>query len=183
MSDFTKEELALGERMFDMQPDSPWTAFCEARELFGSMSLERQQELHDVVAKQRSAKLCAEPIQRGFTYEVRLYVSIPLAWAALLKQSAEHHYDYKCREAGHHGVVNGLYNTACDGEWPSVHPVTWSDLDLTTKVAEQLEYSTKDHALIRAIRTWLRETMNAIARQRNACMELPGTADLTKELA
>lgn len=54
MSDFTPEELALGERMFDLQPDSPWTAFCELRELFGSMSLARRQDLHDVVAKRRA---------------------------------------------------------------------------------------------------------------------------------
>jgi hypothetical protein len=51
--EFTKEELALGERMFNVQPNSPWTAFCELRELFGSMSLERQQALHDVVAQRR----------------------------------------------------------------------------------------------------------------------------------
>jgi hypothetical protein len=53
VSTFTKEELALGNRLFDVQPDSPWTAFCELRELFGSMSLERMQELYDAVAKQR----------------------------------------------------------------------------------------------------------------------------------
>jgi len=116
------------------------------------------------------------PIQRGFTYEVHLNVSIPIAWATLLKQAAKHHYDYKCNEAGDHGVINGLYNTACDSEWPSCYPVTWSDLDLTTKVAEQLEYHTQDHGLVRAIRAWLRATMDAIAHQRTACMELPGSA-------
>jgi hypothetical protein len=117
------------------------------------------------------------PIQRGFRYEVSLYVSIPLAWAQLLKDASEHHYDDRCRAAGHHGVVNGLFNTALDSEWPSVYPVTWSDLDLTTKVAEQLEYHTNDHALIRAIRAWLRETKDAIAHQHDACMDLPGTAE------
>jgi hypothetical protein len=113
------------------------------------------------------------PIQRGFRYEVSRYVSIPLAWATLLKEAAKHHYDHRCNEAGHHGVINGLYNTACDSEFPSIYPVTWSDLDLTTKVAEQLEYHIADHACIREIRAWLRETMNAIAQQRNVCMELP----------
>ena len=54
MHEFTKEELALGERMFNLQPNSPWTAFCELRELFGSMSLERQQSLHDAVAQRRA---------------------------------------------------------------------------------------------------------------------------------
>lgn len=57
MRAFTNEELAIGERMFALQPDSPWTAFCELRELFGSMSLERRQELHDVVAQRRAARV------------------------------------------------------------------------------------------------------------------------------
>ena len=116
------------------------------------------------------------PIQRGFRYEVSLCVSIPLAWATLLKETSKHHYDLRCNEAGHHGVINGLHNTACDSEYPSSYPVTWSDLDLTTKVAEQLEYHTNDHALIRAIRAWLRETMNAIAHQHKVCRELPGSS-------
>jgi len=115
------------------------------------------------------------PIQRGFQYEVSLYVSIPLAWATLLKVSSNHHYDHRCNEAGHHGVINGLFNTACDSEYPSAYPVTWSDLDLTTKVAEQLEYHTSDHELIREIRAWLRATMAAITSQYNLCMELPGS--------
>lgn len=133
----------------------------------------------NIVAEKTSAPPKAEagvaPISRGFTYEVRLNVSIPRAWAALLKESAKHHYDYKCNEAGHHGVVNGLFNTAVDSEWPSTFPVSWSDLDLVTKVAEQLEYHTPDHAVIRQIRAWLRETMGAIEHQRRACLELPGT--------
>lgn len=116
------------------------------------------------------------PIQRGFKYEVRLYVSIPLVWATLLKNAAKHHYDYKCNEAGDHGVINGLFNTAQDGEFASIFPVSWSDLDLITKVAEQLEYHTKDHVLIRVIRAWLRDTKNEIEHQHNVCVKLPGTA-------
>jgi hypothetical protein len=123
------------------------------------------------------------PIQRGFKYEVRLYVSIPLAWATLLKQAAKHHYDHRCNEAGDHGVINGLFNTAQGSEWPSIFPVAWSDLDLITKVAEQLEYHTNDHALIRTIRAWLRKTMDMIDHQHSACMELPGTAEKYAELA
>ena len=115
------------------------------------------------------------PIQRGFEYEVRLAVSIPLAWATLLKKASKHHYDYKCRATGDHGKVNGLFNTACDGEWPSTLAVSWSDLDLTTKVAEQLEHHTTDLTLICEIRAWLRSTMDAIARQHSACKELPGS--------
>lgn len=123
----------------------------------------------------------AQPIQRGFKYTVGLYVSIPLAWATLLKQSAKHHYDYKCRETGDHGVVNALFNTAIDGEYPSSYPVTWRDLDLTTKVAEQLEYHTNDHVLIRRVRTWLRETQALIEHQHNACMELPGSQKVDED--
>ena len=113
------------------------------------------------------------PIQKGFEYKVRLAVSIPLAWAKLLKEASKHHYDMVCNEAGHHGVVNGLYNTALDSEWPSTYPVSWRDLDLITKVAEQLEYHSHDHELIRAIRAWLRTTMDAIEAQHKLCVKLP----------
>ena len=119
--------------------------------------------------------MTSSPIQKGFEYEVRLAVSIPLAWAKLLKESSKHHYDMRCNEAGHHGVINGLYNTACDSEWPSTYRVSWSDLDLVTKVAEQLEYHTHDHELIGAIRTWLRVTKDAIEAQRELCVKLPGS--------
>ena len=122
------------------------------------------------------------PIQHGFEYEVKLAVSIPIAWATLLKQAAQHHYDYRCREAGDRGVVNGLYNTAVDGPLsPSTRAVSWSDLDLVSKVAEQLEHHTRDLALVRAIRGWLRETMGAIERQRRACDALPGSAGTAGE--
>ena len=119
--------------------------------------------------------MTSTPIQRGFEYEVKLAVSIPLAWATLLKEASKHHYDLRCNEAGHHGVINGLFNTAQGSEWPSTYPVTWSDLDLTTKVAEQLEYHTHDHVLIHAIRAWLRATMDAIEAQRQLCLKLPGS--------
>ena len=122
----------------------------------------------------------AAPIQRGFEYEVRLAVSIPRVWATLLKTASKHHYDYKCRETGDHGTINGLYNTALDGSSElsgSTVAVSWRDLDLTTKVAEQLEHHTTDHTLIREIRAWLRTTMAAIARQRDACMKLPGSSE------
>lgn len=118
----------------------------------------------------------ALPIQKGFEYEVRLAVSVPLAWATLLKTASKHHYDMRCNEAGHHGVVNGLFNTASDSEWPSTYAVTWRDLDLVTKVAEQLEHHTHDHALIAAIRTWLRATKDAIEAQHQLCSKLPGSA-------
>ena len=117
--------------------------------------------------------MTATPIQKGFEYEVRLAVSIPRAWATLLKESSKHHYDMRCNEAGHHGVVNGLYNTALDSEWPSTYPVSWRDLDLVTKVAEQLECHTHDHEMIRAIRAWLRATKDTIEVQHELCAKLP----------
>jgi hypothetical protein len=49
---FTEQELELGRRLFRLQPDSPWTAFLELREYFGDMSLERRQELYDIIAKE-----------------------------------------------------------------------------------------------------------------------------------
>lgn len=123
--------------------------------------------------------VASAPIQHGFEYEVRLAVSIPIAWAELLKQAAKHHYDYKCRETGDHGVVNALYNTAYDGQWPSNYPVSFSDLNLVSKVAEQLHYHTNDHMLALTIRAWLQDTMEALSKQRTLCMKLPGSAEHT----
>jgi hypothetical protein len=117
------------------------------------------------------------PRQYGFEYEVKLAVSIPLAWAELLKLAAEHHYDYKCRESGKSGVVNALYNTACDGQWPSNHPVTFGDLNLVSKVAEQVRHHTQDQMLALAIRAWLQDTMGALSKQRELCTKLPGSAE------
>lgn len=127
--------------------------------------------------------MSAAPLQYGFEYEVRLAVSIPFAWAQLLKLAAENHYDYKCRESGKQGVVNALYNTAIartdeDGDWlGGNHPVSWPDLDRVMKIAEQLHHHTKDHELIFAINKWLHETMDAISAQRALCMKLPGSAE------
>lgn len=58
---FTLKELALGERMFRLQPDSPWTAFCELRELFGDMPLEKKQALYDVIASNLGLAKLGEP--------------------------------------------------------------------------------------------------------------------------
>ncbi len=44
---FTEEEIATGLRLFRLQPDSPWTAFCELRHPFVGMPLERKQRLYD----------------------------------------------------------------------------------------------------------------------------------------
>ena len=118
------------------------------------------------------------PIQKGFEYEVRLAVSIPLAWAELLKQCAEHHYDWKCRESGEAGTVNGLYNTAIGGPLSSsTLAVRWRDLDLVAKVLEQAQHHTKDYALITAIGGWLNTTKDTIERQQKACYLLPGSAE------
>lgn len=119
----------------------------------------------------------AAPKQYGFEYTVRIAVSIPIAWATLLKEASKHHYDARCREIGEQGVVNGLYNTAYDGQWPSNYPVSFSDLNIVSKVAEQLHWHTKDSALMFAIHTWLDETMSALSSQRDLCMKLPGSAE------
>ena len=117
------------------------------------------------------------PMQYGFEYEVKLAVSIPLAWAMLLKEASKHHYDARCREIGERGVINALYNTAIDSEFPSNYPVTFGDLNLVSKVAEQLRYHTDDQMLALAIRAWLQDTMEALSKQRELCMKLPGSAE------
>ena len=128
--------------------------------------------------------MTAAPLQYGFEYEVKLAVSLPLAWAELLKEASKHHYDARCREIGERGVVNGLYNTAQggplhteSGAWFSSYAVTFSDLNIVSKVAEQLHHHTKDRVLVLAIRAWLQDTMEAISKQRALCMTLPGSAE------
>jgi hypothetical protein len=115
------------------------------------------------------------PIDKGFEYTVRLAVSIPLAWATLLKVTAENHYDYKCREIGKAGSINGLCNTACDTEYLSTMPLSWRDFDLIAKVAEQLRHHTEDFGLILKINGWIRASKDAITAQEKLCEELPNT--------
>jgi hypothetical protein len=156
------------------------TAFAAACGLYVSDGRDSYSDCRPGELTWEKPRVSDTPIQRGFEYEVRMAVSIPLAWATLLKQSAEHHYDYKCREAGKSGVVKGLFNTARGGEFPSTYAVSWSNLDLITKVAEQLHHHTKDQALILAIRGWLRTTMDAIKRQHVACRALSGSKEEVK---
>jgi hypothetical protein len=118
-------------------------------------------------------ELVAEPVSKGFEYTVRLNVTIPLAWAKVLKETGARHYDYKCREMAECGVVNGLHNTALlneDPEFradrpelePSTHPVAWHDCDGMMKILEQAHYMF-DVVVVGQIRTWLRRTMDQIA--------------------
>lgn len=76
----------------------------------------------------------------AFDYSVRVEISIPLSWAKILKTSAAHHYDYKCREAGESGVINGLYNVAMWNNDPATkttnHVVGWRECDTMQKVME-----------------------------------------------
>jgi hypothetical protein len=112
-----------------------------------------------------------EPKTLGFEYKVRLAVSIPTAWTTLMKQVAASHYDAWCRESGKAGVINGLHNTVCDGEYPSSLAVSWRDLDLITKVMEQAHYHLKtleDVAIAEAIHRWLRATKDAIEARHQA---------------
>ena len=98
------------------------------------------------------------PVYRGYEYRVRLAVSIPSAWAELLRDVALHHYDLRCRESAQAGVVNGLRNTACDSEYPSSYPVAWRDLDLLAKIMEQARYratSEQGQAYVAEINAWI----------------------------
>lgn len=130
-------------------------------------------------ASQSAEPLVAEPVAKDFEYTVRLNVTIPLAWAKILKTTGEHHYDYKCREMAECGVVNGLYNTATLNEdpefrvdhssWPSTHPIAWRDCDGMMKIMEQAHYVRAasggfkfDLVEIGNIRAWLRRTMDQI---------------------
>ena len=102
------------------------------------------------------------PTEHGFEYEVRLAVSLPIAWTKYLKRVAAGHYDYKCREAGEAGVINGLHNTAHDGEFPSTYSVSWRDLDLIAKVMEQASYYDAGFLLINPINQWVRAAKDKI---------------------
>lgn len=117
--------------------------------------------------------MTVQPKTFDFSYTVHLAVSIPLEWTMLLKQIAAQHYDDKCRDAGKRGVINGLHNTACDGEFPSSLRVTWRDLDLITKVLEQAHYFPESTALAVAIGQWLRETKDKIEARLSALQEDP----------
>ncbi len=149
---------------------------CHPGELTWEFQSTRSNEIEKSPEHTSTKDTTRDAHQYGFEYTVMLAVSIPLAWATLLKEASKHHYDARCREIGEQGVINALYNTAYDGPWPSHHPVSFSNLNIVSKVAEQLQWHTDDHALIIAIRAWLRTTMDAIAHQRTACMELPGSA-------
>jgi hypothetical protein len=106
------------------------------------------------------------PICRGFEYRVRLAVSIPLAWAELLRDVALHHYDALCRESAKAGVVNGLRNTACDSEHPSSFPVEWRDLDLLAKIMEQARYHTAlEQELEGEINAWIRQAKGRLVER------------------
>jgi hypothetical protein len=113
-----------------------------------------------------------DPKTLGFEYKVRLAVSLPIAWTTLMKRVAASHYDSWCRESGKAGVINGLHNTVCDGEYPSSYAVSWRDLDLITKVMEQAAYHVKEDAdlaaIARAIHAWLRATKDAIETRHRA---------------
>jgi len=112
-----------------------------------------------------------EPKTLGFEYKVRLAVSLPIAWTTLMKRVAASHYDHWCRDSGKAGVINGLHNTVCDGEYPSSHPVSWGDLDLITKVMEQVSYhikSPEDAVIAEAILRWLRATKDMIEERYRA---------------
>lgn len=116
------------------------------------------------------------PIVSGFEYEVRLAISLPIAWTTLLKQVGAAHYDYKCREAAECGVINGLHNTACDGEFPSNHPVSLRDIHLIMEVLERAPLVDPPAiALAVEIRFFLWTHMKAIEKR---SVELRGSGEI-----
>ena len=103
----------------------------------------------------------------SFEYDVYLNVAVPLAWAVLMKATARHHYDGRCRDSGERGVINALFNVATwnveyekTGDGLSTHRLHWRDCDLISKVMEQCA---GDVVLRHAIEVWLRATMKALS--------------------
>lgn len=118
--------------------------------------------------------MTTEPRTVGFEYTVRIAVALPAKWTELLKRVSASHYDYKCREAGECGVINGLHNTRIeDGAPASTFPLSWRDLDLIAKVMEQAHYHTDDWDLIRRIRNWIRAAKDRITDRHNKIDALP----------
>lgn len=144
----------------------------------------------DQVPRDGSSSLITQPVAKDFEYTVRLGVTIPRAWAQVLKTVGAHHYDYKCREMSECGVVNGLFNSASFNEdpefkadnpsWPSTHPVTWRDCDGMMKIMEQAHY-TFDLVVIGEIRAWLRRTMDQIQRRHHEITSEPEVVPALRE--
>lgn len=114
-----------------------------------------------------------DPVLDEFRYHVRREVAIPLEWAKLLKETAAHHYDHKCRAAGVGGVVNGLFNHATWNENKIARdrigfsPVSWGDCDLMLKILEQVDHDQETVAA--AVRVFLRRTMMEISDRLTLC--------------
>ena len=128
------------------------------------------------------AEALKEVLYGEFEYAVRLNVSIPLEWANALKLVAASHYDYKCKESGNSGIINGLFNCA---KWnsdepgsPSFMPVSWSDCDLMTKVMEQAHYIHDASVVALQIGVWLR-TMKERLEARHKEIRLVHPNELT----
>jgi hypothetical protein len=111
------------------------------------------------------------PMYRGFEYHVRLRVSIPGAWAELLRDVALRHYDLWCRECAKDGKIRALCKGARDGEFPWCHPVEWQDLDLFAKIMEQADYCVtrdQERACIAEINQWIRQMKDCLLEREEA---------------
>lgn len=105
----------------------------------------------------------------GFDYEVRARLSLTLAETTFLKTVAEHHYDWKCREIGRCGALNGLYNHAL---YPAEDPAddhgcacSSHDIDTMMKIMEQAHWHCRtddDRKLAAGILLGLRAAFEAI---------------------
>jgi hypothetical protein len=110
----------------------------------------------------------------GYEYVVKIAVRISHVWATYLKTLAAAHYDYKCREAGNCGVINGLYNVS-DPEYPSTLALRFDDADLITKVLEQSHYhdAVPIHEAV-AMREFFRGVMDKIRARHETLIALDG---------
>ena len=84
------------------------------------------------------------PTIGSFEYHVLVQVYLPIQHADLLRERAVHHYDWRVRDCGTHGAINGLRNIALwtserePGEDPPLpHALTDDDIQTALKAMEQ----------------------------------------------
>ena len=84
-----------------------------------------------------------------------------------LFQASEAHYDHKCQEVSKQGgTLWGIRNRLTDGKAEA--PLTWHEIDLLGKVAEQLDLThRKNPALVARLRYNSENSFSAILRKLN----------------
>ena len=130
---------------------------------------------------------------RGFTYKVELYVRLDIHQTTLLKECCEHHYDYKVKESGRCGPVNGLHNGALWFEEDAAKgelipersyysPLSFNDIDTMVKALEQRHYHCKTPERIKIgndLDTLLRAMLTTINQEYTRLMEARPSPVLT----